>query len=248
MFQFLTCERLRFANQNEGRQKSYQKTNIKKMKRNLFVFTFVLLSSFSFCQELKTDNSQTVNYPAHATGDFSIAGSPNILFNTPNGTQFAGGLMFRLFLGKRISFDTDIAFGRDYLHAGPGIIGLPVWFLFCRPQGLSTNYDAPFSDFLFYIVAMVLSAEHIAYHIPVNSELDISPYMSLLRYKSSYKYGDYYNPKYAGEQFSFALGLEINKYFKRFQLSPYVEYNIGYTDHISGFNTGVYCGYYFRRK
>ena len=95
---------------------------------------------------------------------------------------------------------------------------------------------------------MVLSAEHVAYHIPVNSTLDISPFMSLLRYKVSYKYGDYSNTKYAGEQFSFALGLEINKYLNRFQLSPYVEYNVGYADHISGFNTGVYCGYYFLRK
>ena len=93
---------------------------------------------------------------------------------------------------------------------------------------------------------MVLSAEHIAYHIPVKSILDISPYTSLLRYKSSYRYCDYTNPKYAGEQFSFALGVEINRYFNKFQFSPYVEYNVGYADHISGFNAGVYCGYYFK--
>lgn len=218
------------------------------MKKNIFVFTFLLIATTSFCQEQITDSSQKINYFAHVAGDFSISASPNILFNTPNGAQFAGGLKLRMFLGQRISFDTDILFGRDYFHAGPGIIGLPLWLLFFRPQGLNTSDDTPFSEYLFYFVAMVLSAEHIAYHIPVKSVLDISPYMSLLRYKASYKYGDYSNPNYAGDQFSFALGLEINRYFKRFQLSPYVEYNIGYADHISGFNTGVFFGYYFLHK
>lgn len=217
------------------------------MKKNLFVFIFLLLALSSFCQELKTKDSLQLNYILHSPGDVSIAGSPNILFGTPNGTQFVGGIKLRMFLSKRISFDTDIVFGRDYIHAGPGIIGLPVWLLFSRPQGLNSDNDEPFSDLLFYVAAMVLSAEHIAYHIPMKSELDISPYMSLLRYKSSYKYGEYTNPNYAGEQFSFALGLEINRYFNKFQLSPYVEYNVGYADHISGFNAGVYCGYYFKR-
>jgi len=219
--------------------------NIKKMKKNFFVFTFILISTTSFCQELITDSIHKIIYPVHVAGDFSIAGSPNILFNTPNGVQFAGGLKLRMFLGKRISFDTDIVFGRDYFHAGPGIIGLPLWILFFRPQGLNASDNTTFSEFLFYLAAMVLSAEHVAYHIPAKSVLDISPYMSLLRYKSSYKYGDYTNPNYAGDQFSFALGVEINRYFKRFQLSPYIEYNVGYADHISGINTGVYCGYYF---
>lgn len=218
------------------------------MKKNLFTFAFLLLALTSFCQDFTINNSEKTNYTIHSPGDVGLAGSANMLFATPNGTQFAGGLKLRLFLGKRISFDTDIVFGRDYIHAGPGIVGLPVWLFFFSPGGLHSSDDKPFSDFLFYLAAMVLSAEHVAYHIPVKSELDISPYTSLLRYKSSYKYGDYTNPKYAGEQFSFALGVEINKYFNKFQLSPYVEYNVGYADHISGFNAGVYCGYYFRKR
>lgn len=215
------------------------------MKRNLLVSVFLLISSSLFCQEIMTDSSQQINYPAHILGDFSIAASPNILFNTPNGTQFAGGLKLRMFLGTRISFDADIVFGRDYIHTGPGIVGIPLWLLFLSPRGISSSDESTFSGVLLAIITMVLSAEHVAYHIPLKSKLDISPYISLLRYKSSYKYGDYSNPKYAGEQFSFASGLEINRYFKRFQLSPYVEYNVGYADHISGFNTGVYFGYYF---
>lgn len=74
------------------------------------------------------------------------------------------------------------------------------------------------------------------------------PMLVCLRYKSSYKFGDYSNPDFAGEQFSFALGVEMNRYMKRFVLSPYAEVNVGYSDHIPGYNIGVYCGYYFPVK
>jgi hypothetical protein len=218
------------------------------MKKILFLIAFSHISLIIYSQEVKINSNREIDYPVHVAGDFSIAGSPNILFNTPNGTQFAGGLKLRMFLSKRISFDTDLVFGRDYIHGGPGIIGIPFWLLFSRPEGLQSNDETTFYGVLFVIAAMILSAEHTAYHIPVKRDTDISPYISLLRYKSSYKYGDYSNTKYAGEQFSFALGLEINKYFKNFQLAPYIEYNIGYADHIGGFNTGIYCGYYFHRN
>jgi hypothetical protein len=59
---------------------------------------------------------------------------------------------------------------------------------------------------------------------------------------------NYSDVNFVSEQFSFASGLQINKYFGRFVLSPYAEYNIGYEDHISGFNIGVYCGIYFPGK
>jgi hypothetical protein len=108
--------------------------------------------------------------------------------------------------------------------------------------------EASISELLFMAAAMVLSAEHISYNIPVKSSMDISPYLSLLRYKSSYKYGNYSNTDVKNEQLSFAVGLEFNKYFKRFLLSPYFEYNMVYVDHISRINAGVYCGIFFVNK
>jgi len=47
---------------------------------------------------------------------------------------------------------------------------------------------------------------------------------------------------------SFASGVQLNKYFGRFVLSPYAEYNIGYRNHIPGYNIGVYCGVHFLHK
>ena len=177
---------------------------------------------------------------------FSI--SPNILCNTPNVVQLAGGLKFQMFLSKRISLDADLVFGRDYIHTGPGMIGLPLALIAFGSVNNFGESDLTLTDFLICAALIGLSFEHISYHVPVKSDLDISPYLSLLRYKYAYEYGNYSNQNVKGEQFSFALGLQLNKYFGRFLVSPYAECNIGYIDHLQGYNIGVYCGIYFPVK
>jgi hypothetical protein len=199
---------------------------------------FVTYSQFEYYQP-------EVTKMQHQSGDIILSVSPNILFNTPNGVQIAGGVKFQMFLSKRISFDADLVFGRDYLHTGPGIIGIPVGLLLGTGSEIESD---SFSDFLFYAAMIALSFEHISYNVPVKSDMDISPYISLLRYKYAYEHGNYSDPNVKGEQLSFALGLQLNKYFGRFVLSPYAEWNMGYMDHISGFNVGVYCGIYFPVK
>ena len=124
---------------------------------------------------------------------------------------------------------------------------VPVWIFFLGSD-LETDEDSSFSDFLFKLGAMILSVEHTAYHIPVGSRTDLSPYISVLRYKSSYEYGVYSETNRTNEQFSFAAGLELNKYYKRLFLAPYVEFNIGYQDHVPGMNAGIYCGMFFPNK
>ena len=69
-----------------------------------------------------------------------------------------------------------------------------------------------------------------------------------LKLKYSYKFDDHSDPDFAGEQYCFATGVQINKYFGRFVLSPYAEYNIGYKDHKYGMNIGVYLGIAFQDK
>jgi hypothetical protein len=213
-----------------------------KMNRSIIIFYFIFITSTIFCQQEPVVPYRKYSTPEHAFGDFSISGSPNILTNTPNDVQFAGGLKISAFVCKRISFDTDLVIGRDYFHAGPGIIGIPLWLLV-----LGNGIEAEsIGEFLLYGVFIALSAEHISYHIPVTEMIDISPYVSLLRYKYSYKYGYYYqDPHFAGQQFSYAVGVQMNKYYNRFVFSPYAEINVGYSDRVPGYNVGIYCGYYF---
>jgi hypothetical protein len=188
--------------------------------------------------------AQEVQMPGHHAGQCILSASPTFLLNTPNGVQVAGGIKFQLFLGKRFSIDADMVFGRDYLHMSPAVIGVPIGL-----AGLSSgNEDAPIKTFLFSAAALVLSLEHLSYHITVTPDLDISPYVSLLRFKYAYNRKKAMEPDFESEQLSFAGGVQINKYYGRFVFSPYAEYNIGYSDHISGFNVGIYLGIYFPGK
>lgn len=212
------------------------------MKRSLitlfvFLFSLVLIGQIKIEQIDQIYNSQTI----HSSGDASVSVSPNILFNTPNGTQLAGGLKLRMYISKRFSFDSDLVLGYDYAHFGIGLIGLPIWYIFFR-EGLKPSENQTISGIVAVGLLMFISAEHTAYHIPLKNNTDLSPYISLLRLKKTY------NHDLDRDQAAFAFGIEVNKYFKRFILSPYAEYNIGYLDHRSGFYTGVYFGYYLPLK
>jgi hypothetical protein len=223
------------------------------MKKFLFIFfIFMLYPSLVSYSQFEYYKPDTIIIH-HRAGEIIVSASPNILFNTPNGIQMAGGIKLQVFISKRFSLDADLVFGRDYIHAGPGLIGLPLgliaWSnLFVNDGTLFGNDEGTLTDFLFSLAAVALSFEHISYHVPMKNNIDISPFLSLLRYKSAYEYGNYSDPDFIGEQLSFASGIQINKYFGKFLLSPYAEFNIGYKDHIPGYNFGVYCGINFAGK
>jgi hypothetical protein len=211
--------------------------------------TFLILSAL--CPVVISQNNtqaplQVSDRISHSLGDLSFSGAPVVLFNTPNGTQFAGGFKMRIFMGRRFSFDADIVFSRDYLHTGAGIIGIPLWML---TLGSSvSDEESTFSEFLLKIAAMALSAEHFAYHAPVAKDFELSPYISVLRYKYANRYANYSDTTFISDQLNFAAGIELNKYYKHFLLSPYIEFNIGYKDHIPGVNVGIYCGVFIPNK
>jgi hypothetical protein len=221
------------------------------MKKQLL--SFLLLAICLAASSQVEVNKSEIQATKHIAGDFIISAAPNLMFNTPNGSVMAGGVKMQVFMGKKFSFDSDIVFGRDYCHFGPGVIGLPVAMIVLakmdKNQDVSLkDEDGSFTTFLFLAAAVALSVEHFSCHFPVKNNMDISPYISLLRYKIAYKYGTYSDPDIIGEQFSFASGIQLNKYIGRFVFAPYAEYNVGYKDHISGFNIGAYCGFLFHTK
>ena len=184
----------------------------------------------------------------HSKGQSMLLASPTVLLNTPKGVQVAGGIKYQLFISERFSMDADFVIGKDYWHLGPGLLGLPLGLLFINQSSdIESNSDS-WLTFLIGVAAVALSFEHISYHIPVNSNLDISPYVSLMRYKSSHANYNRSDTTFVGEQLSFATGMQINKYSGRYVFSPYVEYNLGYKDLASRFNVGVYFGLYFARN
>ena len=211
------------------------------MNRSIIILSFIILSLAVFAQENPPSRHDKYLIPEYAFGDFSISVSPNLLCNTPNGVQLAGGFKMNAYICSWLSFDADFVAGRDYFHFGPGIVGIPLYMLNAS-QGIEFN---SFGVLLLEVIIIALSAEHVAGHIPVKEVLDISPYISLLRFRYSYEYGEYQSIDYEGQQVSFVIGTQVNKYFGRFYISPYAEVDVGYADHIPRYNIGIYCGYYF---
>jgi len=218
------------------------------MKSYLFALFFLFCSVILCAQYTNETSNPSPEITNHSYRDFIVSASPDLLFNTLNGLQFAGGLKIKMFIGKRLSFDSDLVISRDYLHGGFGLIGIPLWLIISGTNLYNAEESRSLSELLAMGVFLLLSTEHAAINIPVRRDLDLSPYISLLRLKESYKHGDYSNPYVANQQACFAAGLELNKYFRRIVLAPYVEYEVGYTDRISGFNMGIYCGIYFPSK
>jgi hypothetical protein len=217
------------------------------MKKQLLLSIIIILiysgCSYSQFEYYKPDMTEIT----HFKGERSFSIAPNVLTNTPYGVQFAGGLKTRYFVSRRISMDADLVFGRKYMHFGPGLIAVP--FLLFQPDAINSDYQFDsFSDLFFFLGFYMLSFEHVAYHIPLKQYTDISPYICLMRFKSAGENEFPANNNAGTGQFTFASGIELNKYFGRFVFSPYVENNIGYKDHISGINMGVYFGYMFPSK
>jgi hypothetical protein len=210
---------------------------------SLFLFPIVLYSQTQ--EEPELGNSGQI---VHDKKDASISLSPNLVFDTPNGRTFAGGFKLKTYLGKRFSFDSDLLFGRDFMQFSPGFLGV-----LCLLSGFDWSFgpgedDNTFAEFLMMGISVLLSAEHFSYHIPVTNNTEISPYISLLRFRGFTMEENSDKGKSYESSACFAAGIEVNKYFNRFILSPYVDYSIGYSRPFHGFACGINFGYYFPHR
>ena len=211
----------------------------------ILLYGNIAFSQFDYYVPKDTLKEDIKLYNRHFPGEKKISLSPNILTSHEFGVKLSGGIKFQVFLWSRISLDADLVLGKDYIHGGPGVIALPFWLLFFHQSGFEVEGDGGFAGFLILVAAGILSFEHVSYHIPLNDDWEISPYVSLLRFKQ-YIPPEHESTSHDG-QLSFATGIQMDKYIGRFFISPYAEYNIGYRDGISGFNTGVGLGISFPR-
>jgi hypothetical protein len=211
------------------------------------------LSVISFSQLEYYGKKDTVDHKPeinsrHKPGDINLSVFPVALTNKDFGVKMAGGVKLQIFISRRFSVDGDLVAGKDYLHTGPGIIAIPFWLLTLSGTPVESEEGDRFAGFLLVVAATLLSVEHFSYHIPVNGDAEIAPYVSLLRFRfmSDQELADAVSK--AKNQLAFAAGVQLDKYFGRFYFSPYAEYCIGYSDHIHGFNVGVGLGISFAPK
>jgi hypothetical protein len=79
----------------------------------------------------------------------------------------------------------------------------------------------------------------------VSNNMEFSPFVSMLRFKQLNINEIPNSGKKNTAHASFVAGMEFNRYYKRFMVSPYLEYNIAYDGYFRGFNLGINIGYYF---
>jgi hypothetical protein len=213
--------------------------------KNLIGCIFLLFTWTSIVAQTHFDFSGTEpERQRHAFGDISLAGGPSAILNTsPYPSEFTGGIKMRVFMGEHFSFDTDLVFGKEYAHMGPGLIGLPLILL----GDYFESEDQSLGGFLVMAAMVVLSVEHFAYHHPVGENTDLSPYVSLLRFRQFNNVD--FNTEGFDSRTCFALGLELNHYINHFLVSPFIEYSHSYSNDLQGLHFGVYLGYnWYARK
>lgn len=213
----------------------------------IVIMSILLLSGLLSAQEQNEPEIPVPGQVVHSKMDFSISGSSGMLVNSPNGNIFAGGLKLRVFVGKRFSFDTDCLFGRHFMQLGPGIVGIPAVLLGGNSFSGDSDEGQSLSELLIIGAFIILSVEHFSYHIPVAGFTDISPYISLLRFRQFENVSNSEEPDEVEGPACFAIGLEINKYFGKFIFSPYADYTTAYSGVARGFTFGINLGYYFSR-
>jgi hypothetical protein len=227
------------------------------MKKTLSAFSLFILSLALWGQTQNESGTIPSDKFRHTFSDASIALSPNILFNTPKGNIPAGGLRIKMYVSKRFSFDSDLMIGHQYAYFGPGVIGIPLWYsvaslFFGNDESYDFGPDEANGDnismYLIGALIMLASAEHFAYHLPLRNYTEISPYVSFLRFKQFHTKENTDNQDDTESPVCFAAGLELNRYFKRFILTPYIDYDLSYKGHFHSLNCGIYLGYYFQNK
>jgi hypothetical protein len=196
-------------------------------------------------------NKAIKSIPSRQAGNMTFSLTPALLVNTPMKLQFAGGLYYQLFLSENFSVDADLLIGREYVHLGPGTIVVPIWAIIIS-NFHNYTYDPFFihdgfniKSFLAVLVLTALAFEHVSLHFPVSETTEISPYISLLRFKYASTPATSSDTTIVHDQICGATGIHFNKYYGHFFISPFIEYNIGYTDLKSGVNVGINCGFRF---
>jgi hypothetical protein len=224
------------------------------VEKFLLLILFSSFSLISFCQfeyygkkDSSVERKREV-LSRHPPGDKNLIIYPVAINSRDFGVKIGGGAKLQIFLGKRFSVDADLVIANDYVHAGPGLIAIPFWLLNLSGTPVESDEGGSLSGFLFIAAATLLSIEHISYHIPLQKDTEIAPYVSLLRFRFITIPENSGNVNSSESPLSFATGVRLNKYFGRFFISPYAEYCVGYSDHISTLSVGVGAGFSFLSK
>jgi hypothetical protein len=240
----LTCIALFHNFEIHTKHKLNSTISLKYAMKKLSPFFFLIALYLPAHSQTESIINSDQSSPWHKKTDLIIALTPALVHDVQGSSGLSGGLKLQFFLGERFSLDADIVANNGYVHFSPALIGIPLGLI-----GLSEE-EQTFRMFFLSLAGIALAAEHFSIYFPLKKDMELSPYISLLRYKIRWSNDvEFYEVAPEGsadQQFCFATGLQLNKYFGRFLISPYADYSIGYNDHLSCFQAGVHLGIQFR--
>jgi hypothetical protein len=231
------------------------------MRRILLISILIVICANLSAQDVHNLNSHKKSSLSLKIGDFGIYPVAQYSFmNKSFGALPVGGAKIRMFYSDRFSFDSDLMFGQNIVRFGAGIAGLLMWIGNIQINTPHDDLRTAFARNLFLCGILLMGCEHFSYHHPIGDFAYISPYISLLRIEHMTKIQDT-EPTFATPELqkaidrgepvqiaNFALGIELNHYFKKFLVSSFMDFQVAYNTNRYGLNFGISLGYIFARK
>jgi len=173
------------------------------------------------------------------SGDWSLGLTSDYVNFEGFSPKYAVGVTGEFMLGKRLGVESSIAAGKDYFHVGTGIIFVPLGLLLSKAD--SEN------GFLVLLLTAAALFEHTNYHIPISSNFEVIPFVSLLRIRYLYDEGHPYNQDIFP---SWSVGAKLSFVTKN---NWYVNATVEggqfyYPDLPKGIQSGLNIGYIFRSQ
>lgn len=195
--------------------------------RNLVIFLFLFPTTFCLAQLQSGDKlfAATVEYV-----DFQHF-SP----------YYTYGLTGEYMFGKHVGIEFSAAGGKDYFQLGTGAILFPLAIL------LSSADDGDGDSFLLFLAGLASLFEHTNYHIPLNKNIELVPFVSLLKIRYMYE------PESAYDEYIFASWSLGTKLGFRFNNNLFINATVEgsqlyYSGRPRGIQTGIHIGYIFKNK
>ena len=112
------------------------------------------------------------------------------------------GLKGEYMLGKRIGAEFGVTAGKDNLHFGIGTVLAPFFLLLKE-----TEEEKSLGELALMLAGIVSMLEHTNYHVSITPDIEIIPFLSLMRFRYMYERDGYYN---TSEFLSWSVGSKVS--------------------------------------
>ena len=153
---------------------------------------------------------------------------------------YAYGITGEYMLGKHVGIEFSVAGAKDYFHFGTGAILFPVALLL-------SGSDSDGDGLLLFLIGIASLFEHTNYHIPLSKNIELVPYVSLLRLRYMYQPDSEFDEEvFASWSLGTKLGFRFNN---NLFINASVEASqLYYSGRPKGIQTGIHIGYIFKDK